>query len=231
MITIKNYRLEPYLAANAPDGTPSTEWLREAVNKLMRQKRDALEAAGADTSLFYNHDPATGRTRVGYPLVIYHCIDGVFFITGINKGAFALEKLAELTTDDVGFKCFRNESAGGDFELGITSRSLSYSLIEWRPIHHKSREAFMQLSMTEKVKELNNRLKKHITNELGKYLNISMEGLKLEIDDITRVYEPVSYKKHKYPAFDIRFTANVSLPPMITLGNHQALGYGRAEPL
>ena len=230
MITIKNYRLEPTTAANARTGTLSTEWLREAVNKLMRDKRDALEEAGADTSLFYNHDTASGRTRVEYPLIIYHSIDGMFYLTGINKGAFALEKLAELTTGDALFKSFRKEKAGGEFGIGITSQSRSYSLIEWRPIHHKSREAFMQLSMTEKVIELNNRLGKHITNELGKYLNIGMEGLKLEIDDITRVYEPVSYKKHKYPAFDIRFTANLSLPPMITLGNHQALGYGRVVP-
>jgi hypothetical protein len=229
MITIRTYQLEP--AAKARTNEFTTEWLREEVNKLMLPKRGLLEKQGVDTSLFYNHDPLTSRTRQGYPLVIYHCLDGLFYITGINEGALAIEKLAGhysslQAVDD----SFRDEKTNGKFGLSITDQSFTYSLIEWRPIHHKQRAAFATLSMMAKVTELQHKLEKHLTNELGKYLNISLDGLKLEITDITRIYEPATYKNHKYPAFDIRFKANVSLPAMITLGNNKALGYGRVVP-
>ncbi len=237
MITIKNYSLEPYTAGNTPPQNLSTEWLREAVNKLMRAKQPELEADGVDTSLFYNHAPETGQTRVSYPLVIYHLINGLFYLTGINEGAFAIEKLAAqyqlpFAVDETVFKHFRNAKEGGAYSPGIVDHQHIYKLVEWRPIHHQQRNAFNQMSLVAKAAELNTRLEKHLTNELGKYLNIGFDGLKLEITDIDRVYEPVLYKnRHPYPAFDIRFRANIALPPLITLGNHQALGYGRVEPL
>ena len=233
MITIQTNRLEPSILANARNKSLTTEWLREGVNKLMRDNREILDADGVDTSLFYNHDPATGRTRQGYPLVIYHCINGLFYLTGINEGAFALGKLAGLyqtpfLLGGIEFSGFREEKLGSEFNLGVVGQQHTYSLIEWRPVHHTQRSAFAQLGMAAKVNELQRKLEKHLTNELGKYLKIDFKGLKLEITDITRVYEPLLYKKrHKYPAFDIRFTANGILPDMITLGNHQALGYGR----
>ena len=237
MITIKNYSLEPYTTGNTSPLTFGTEWLREAVNKLMRDKRPELEANGVDTSLFYNHATETGQTRVGYPLVIYHQIGETFYLTGINEGARAAEKLAAQYTlpfavGETMFKSFRKAKEGGEYNLGIVDQQRTYKLVEWRPIHHQQRNAFNQMSLVAKAYELNARLEKHLTNELGKYLNISFEGLKIEITDIDRVYEPVLYKnRHPYPAFDIRFKANIALPPMITLGNHQALGYGRVEPL
>jgi len=236
MITINSYSLQPYTAGNTPAQNLGTEWLREAVNKLMRDKRE-IESQGADTSLFFNHNTKTGKNRQGYPLVIYHYINGLFYITGINEGALAIEKLAAqyqspFAVGETVFKNFRSEKDGGEFNPGIVSQQRNYKLIEWRPIHHQQRNAFNQMGLVAKAAELNTRLEKHLTNELGKYLNISFEGLKLEITDIDRVYEPVLYKnRHLYPAFDIRFKANIALPPMITLGNHQALGYGRVEPV
>lgn len=237
MITIKNYCLEPYTTGNTPAQNPCTEWLREAVNKLMRDKRPELAANGVDTSLFYNHATETGQTRVGYPLVIYHHIDGLFYLTGINEGAQAVEKLAAqyplpFAVGETVFKRFRKANEGGEYNLGIIDRQRTYKLVEWRPIHHQQRNAFNQMGLVAKAAELNTRLEKHLTNELGKYLNIGFDGLKLEITDIDRVYEPMLYKnRHFYPAFDIRFKGNITLPPLITLGNHQALGYGRVEPL
>jgi len=237
MITIKTYCLEPYTTGNTPTKNYGTEWLRETVNKLMRDKRPELEAEGVDTSLFYNHAPETGQTRVSYPLVIYHLINGLFYLTGISEGAFAVEKLATqyqlpFAVGETVFKQFRNTKEGGTYNPGIVDQQRTYKLVEWRPIHHQQRNAFNQMSLVAKAAELNTRLEKHLTNELGKYLNIGFDGLKLEITDIDRVYEPTLYKnRHPYPAFDIRFKANIALPPMITLGNHQALGFGRVEPL
>ena len=237
MITIQTYRLEPYIAANARTEPFSTEWLREAVNKLMRDKRETLETEGADVLLFYNHDPDPRHTRIGYPLIIYHYIRGIFYITGINEGAVVLELLAKhyqspFTIDEVIFQGFRKEKTGGEFELGPTRKPSLYTLHQWLPMHHENKKAFDKKDMVAKVIELNQRLEKHIAGELGKYLGINLEPLIAVINNINRVYHhPVIYKGYEYPAFDIEFTANVSLPRMITLGNNKALGHGRIEPM
>ena len=237
MINLQTYRLEPYFAANARTKPITTEWLRETINKEVRDKREALEQEDVDTSLFYNHDPETGITRIGYPLIIYHYIEGIFYITGINDGAFALDKLAELyqspfTMDEMVFKGFRKEKTGGEFDLATTSKPQYYQLVEWLPLHHKDLKAFRKMDLVAKATALNQRLEKHIIGELGKYLGLSFNPFDTVITDITRVYQhPVIYKGYEYPAYDIRFTANVLLPGMITLGNNKAHGYGRVEPL
>jgi len=237
MIKLQTYCLEPADGSTKAALSFNTEWLRMVINGEVRDKSDLLKSMGADPSLFYNHDTETGRTRVGYPLIIYHYFKKLFYITGINEGAFALEILAgqypsDFTMKGILFRGFRKENTSDDSELGITGQLHSYQLIEWRPVHHTSRNAFMQMDMVAKVKELNLRLEKHITSQLGKYLGINFGPLRIIIIDITRVYEPVAYKmRHKYPAFDIRFTANAAFPALITLGNHQALGFGRIVPV
>ena len=236
MIKIQTYRLEPFYAKGTAKEPLTTEWLRDAVNQLMRDKREKLEKDQADVSLFFNHIPETGHPRIGYPLIIYHYVEGLFYITGINEGVLALNSLAKyykspFSIDGVVFQGFHKEKSGGEFKLETTVDMRSYSLIEWRPIHHDNLTSFTQMDMATKVNELNIRLGKHITNELGKYLRISFDHLNCVIADITRYYEPTIFKRYKYPAFDIQFSANIALPGMITLGNHQALGFGRVIPL
>lgn len=236
MIKIQTYRLEPFYAAGTARERLTTEWLRDAINLLMRNKREKLEKEQADTSLFFNHIPDTGHPRIGYPLIIYHYIEGLFYITGINEGVLAIDSLAKhykssFSMDGIVFQGFHKKKSDVAFKLETTAEMQSYRLIEWRPIHHDSLNAFMQMDLATKVNELNLRLEKHIVNELGKYLAIGFDQFNCVITDVTRVYEPQTYKKRfKYPAFDICFSANVALPEMITLGNHQALGFGRIEP-
>ena len=236
MIQIQTYRLEPFYPAGTTKEPLTTEWLRDAVNQLMRDKREKLEKEKVDVSLFFNHIPETGHPRIGYPLIIYHYIDGLFYITGINEGVLAIDSLAKhykspFNIDCIVFQGFRKEKSGAEFKLETTADMRSYQLIEWRPIHHDNLDAFMLMDMATKVNELNISLEKHIINELGKYLAISFDQFNCVITDITRVYAPQIYKKrYHYPAFNICFSVNVALPDMITLGNHQALGFGRIEP-
>ena len=237
MIKIQTFRLEPYLPVGATNEKLTSEWLRDIINRLMRDKRDKLEEEKPDISLFFNHNQETGHTRIGYPLIIYHFIDGLFYITGINEGAKSLAALAKhykspFSIDGVLFHGFIKEKSDEVFKLETIGEMRSYGLIGWRPIHHTDLKAYLNSDMITKVKELNNRLEKHITNELGKYLGINFNPINCVITDITRVYEPSIYKKrHSYIAFDIHFSANIAFPCMITLGNHQALGFGRVVPL
>jgi len=237
MITLQTYCLEPFIAANAKARPFSTEWLRKEICKKVKDKLKILIANGADPSLFYNHVPETENNRIGYPLIIYHYFNGIFYITGIDNGAYSLDIFAKLyeepfSMDSILFQIFKGKNFGCEFDLCSTAEPRLYALIGWLPVHHKSAKAFSQKDMAAKVDELNSKLGKHITGELGKYLGVGFENLFTAITDITKVYpDPVIYKRYEYPAFDIRFTANVSLPRYITLGNIQSLGFGRVEPV
>lgn len=216
--------------------TPTSEKLHDQINTLMRDKKSELERRGVDTTVFYNHHPETGKTLMRYPLVIYHCIGNRYYLTGINHGAYALDQLAALYpgTFPIGQNTlgqFMQQTPTAQAPIGITAAPCTYKLVEWRPMHHRDLKAYNKQPLTAKVASLNQRLHNHIANQLGKYLEIELDGLQVEIIDIEKIYPMALFKgEHPYPAYDICFTANLALPGMITLGNHQSLGYGRVEP-
>jgi hypothetical protein len=237
MIQVITYRLIPFLPSGTPLSPLNSLWLREAINQMAKKNKAFLESKGADTSLFYNHVPGTSRNRIGYPLIIYYATDGLFFITGIGEGAKALPLLAALyqspfKIENVVFDGFGKAYLTHEWETFIAPQLVSYALIEWIPVHFRQLPSFKDMNLAEKVAEMNGKLFKHISEEMGKYLNISFENLTVEIKDITKVYPtPLVYKGHEYQAYDIEFVTNAVLPPYLTLGNNKSMGYGRIIPL
>lgn len=216
-------------------GLAPTEWLRKSLSRFVKEAGQEIMNQGGDPSLFYNHLPVDGKTRIGYPLVIYHFIDGCFYITGINEGSNSLRSFAELNNkpfrvDDIQFDGLQIVHEAS-IQAGICNEENRYSLTHWLPLHHKDLKGYKEISLEEKTLVLNERLHKHIVQELGKYLEINFDGLSVRITDITFVHKPVFYKKYEYPGLDIIFTANAILPQDFTLGNNKSLGFGRIEPL
>ena len=236
MLKVITYNLTPHL----PPGSNkklSAEWFREAINKLVRKNWKKLEGEKADVSLFFNHDPETGQTRIGYPLIIYHFVDGEFYLAGVNEGATAVTILAGLYKKPFkvngilfpGFKKLCEEEAEIKAEA---EKLLCYRLEKWIPVHHKEYNGFSGLPLSEKIQQLNVKLRKHIEAEFGKYLNLNLGTLHVEITNILATHrKPELFKGYKYFAFDIEFRANITLPRYITLGNNKALGYGRVSPV
>ena len=234
MISIVTYLLEPYLKGGV-DMPFSTEWLRTAVSRLIRRERGRLEESGVEISLFYNHGGENEQFRIGYPLIIYHYIDDVFYITGINQGTDALKTLAGFFTkpfevSGVLFPGFRKVSSE-TVEIKVTDDVHRYSLVQWIPVHHKDVKAFRKMPLVEKAELMNRKLHAHLCQELGKFLNLDISNTTVNIIEITGVYRPVKYKNYEYPAFDIIFESNVNLPSGLTLGNNKALGFGRIKLL
>lgn len=236
-IQIKTYQLDPYFAAGKETTACDSIWFREETNRLVRENRQILEGKKADISLFYNHNPESGRTRIGYPLIIYHRYGERFYITGINEGAWAVNCLAEILDhpfrmEDVFFDKFKLIQDDDAFLVGTVPVPKMYRLIAWIPFHHRELKAYKKLNLVEKVAGLNNKLKNHITGEMGKYLGIHFEELEAEITEFPVEYDaPVIYKGFGYIAYDISFKTNVVLPPFLTLGNNKSMGYGRIVPL
>lgn len=227
-------KLQPFYSNELNISNLPTEWLREIINKMVRKIWDKMEAFDADPSLFFNRDIKTNKTRVGYPLIIYHFIDDEFYVTGINEGAKSLETLISFYSKPFkqnGIMFSGMEKSRNNFtetEFVVVENLFNYSLIKWIPFHHSEGEFFNDLSFTQKADFLNQKLFKHLTLEFCKFLHIPSENLKVEITDLTKVYSsPVFYKNYQYRAFDINFKTNINLPEFLTLGNIQAFGFGR----
>ena len=237
MPTISTYQLTPHLPVNSKTEHLNTLIFREMVNKLVRENWELFIRKNTDPSLFFNHDTETGKTRIGYPLVIYHFINDRFYIAGINKGVLAVELLAKQYKTPFGeegllFAGFKNLEST-DCEIScVPGNGFKYRLVKWIPFHYKDYHSFEILPFNEKVNELNQRLQKHLEADMDKYLELNFENLNIGITNLSYTHpDPVFYEGHKYFAYDIEFTANIVFPRFLTLGNIKSLGFGCIEPL
>ena len=167
-LKITTCRLDPHLPSKSDDikAQFSTIWLRKSVCGIVSTVKQNIIEAGGDPSLFYNHVPENGKTRIGYPLIIYHYIDGTFYLTGINKGAVTLAALARnhdqpFSMADVlfdKFHCATPPLSSGTVE--IATSQAGYRLCCWLPLHHTDVKGYRSLPLDRKVAVLNERLEK-----------------------------------------------------------------------
>ena len=235
---ILTHRIECWLpdrGANQPAAF-NAEWLRFSVCSHLKNWKKEFEGEKADAGLFHNHAPGKNDPEIRYPLIIYHCIGNTFYITGINAGATALDKLAGLFNSGcfinggylLRFAVHHDEQVSLDVGPGLHR----YRLRQWLPVTPKENQRFAAMPLTQKAAFMEQKLNMHITADLGKYLETEMQGLKATLDGISFVYpEPVLFKTHRFRAFDVEFSANVALPAFIALGNIKSLGYGRVESI
>ncbi len=236
MPTLSTHHLTPHLPITGNFDGLTTEFFRTLVNKLVRENWDEFIDKNIDPSLFFNHDLETGKTRIDYPRIIYHFIDGSFYLTGIGDGALAVDILAGLFEkpfggDGVLFPGFKKmESCESEIET-INNHLFNYRLVNWIPFHFKDYNAFKTLPLKDKVNQLNDKLHKHLVGDMAKYLELNFENLKAEITDISTTNpNAIIYEGHKYYAFDVAFNVNIKFPDFLTLGNNKALGFGRIMP-
>ncbi|MCL3780862.1 hypothetical protein EMN47_10765 [Prolixibacteraceae bacterium JC049] len=236
MTNITTYQLTPHLAPGESVQVFDSLHLRELVNHLVRESWDELEQQEISPNLFFNRDIITNNTLIGYPLVIYHYVDGQFYLTGINEGAKAVDFIATRYKTPFehkkilfsGFKLFKRETFSDEY----SHKKYTYALQNWIPVHHRENEKFNRLNLLEKAILMQQQLEKHIKQELCKYLELNMEEVDSEITEITyKQLEPVLYKGYKFWTYDIEFKCNLQLPGFICLGNNKALGYGRVVKL
>lgn len=232
MPSITTCQLIPHFAAGQETTALDSLFLRALVNSLVRNCWNGLENEGLNPELFFNRDAKTHVTQVGYPLVIYHFIDGCFYLTGINRGADAVNFVCEQNSMPFnyrkmlfsGFKSYKTD----ELATQCSEKTYRYVLKNWTPIHHRQNAAFNSMGMADKVALMQQQLHKHIAREYCKYLGIDSTGLKSEITDILQKHnEPFAYKGYRFWSYDVAFNCNLPFPEMICLGNNKALGFGR----
>jgi disulfide oxidoreductase YuzD len=235
MTSILTYQVNPYFLQGQPlpfQSKNATEWLRTVINRLYNSNKGRLRSAGIRTEIFHNHDESTSRTIVLYPLIIYHYVDSIFLVTGINEGKTALEGLFEsiekaLEIDDrflLKFKRIKDE----DIEIRTTRIKQKYRLTDWLPLNPVNHKQYKTLGLIEKIKFLETILLSNLVNDFGKFLDLDFSKLKVKIFNIEQFQRSsLQYKGHDYLPFSLDFEANAELPDFITLGNGKAFGFGR----
>lgn len=239
MIKTITYQITPYLLLGTHTEAyikPGTEWIRDVVKGLMHQNSKYLHQMGVDTSLFHNHNENTSQTLIRYPRILYHYTNGQFLVTGINEGASALQLLFSLFKYPVQyvekiivtFSLFKSEQ----IEIINSDSRHYYKINNWLALDAKTHKQYIEFSAAHKIELLNDTLFKHVKNDLFKYLDITLDDIKVEIFDFIKLDQKLlPYKNHFYLPFNLVFSTNFILPDFLSLGNGKAFGYGIIEQI
>lgn len=195
------------------------KWFRGAV----------IHALSKDNVLFHNH--IDKNYRYAYPLIQYKLINRCATILCIEEGVEAIGNFFSNYNNliQIGEK---NMSLEIDylrpsvFLLEVTERVSRYSLHRWIPLNHENYQIYRTLEKDEQRIHLLQKIL--IGNILSclKGLNIYLDKrITCRIQEITRMYT-ISNKGVNLLAFDLIFTANLSLPPYIGLGKNASINCG-----
>lgn len=247
MLTISTYLVKPYLSLGANYSelrrNPAV-WLRKHINEIMNPRKSELKNENIPTEIFFNHDEQTGALIPDYPLIQYHYIKNNFYVSGINEGALALAKLIEIYNKDT-VKINRDfylnftpvSELSSKTKICNTTETFDYCLYNWLPFCKTNYDDYKALkSLDKKILKLEERLKINLAESMGKKLNMKLGKTKVKITDVDsfkRKWICITDDKkfnHCYKPFSVCFETNLLLPPMLTVGNRKALGYGRIIP-
>lgn len=179
--------------------------------------------------LFHNHTEE--NYRYAYPLIQYKLIHRCAAILCIEEGVEAIGHFFSHYTDQVriGEKDLRLEIdyvRPAAFSVEVTERAFRYRLRRWIPLNRENYQVYRTLERDDqRMHFLQKILVGNILSCL-KGLNIYLdEKISCRIQEITRMYT-IPNKGVNLLAFDLIFTANLSLPPYIGLGKNASINCG-----
>lgn len=179
--------------------------------------------------LFHNHTEE--NYRYAYPLIQYKLIHRCATILCIEEGVEAIGHFFSHYTDQVriGEKDLRLEIdyvRPAAFSVEVTERAFRYRLRRWIPLNRENYQVYRTLERDDqRMHFLQKILVGNILSCL-KGLNIYLdEKISCRIQEITRMYT-IPNKGVNLLAFDLIFTANLSLPPYIGLGKNASINCG-----
>lgn len=195
------------------------KWFRGAV----------IHASDKDNVLFHNHTEE--NYRYAYPLIQYKLIHRCAAILCVEEGVEAIGHFFSGYTDRVriGERELRLEIdylRPAVFSLETTECPVRYRLRRWLPLNRENYQTYRTLERgDQRIHFLQKILVGNILSCL-KGLNIySDEKITCRIQKITRMYT-IPNKDINLLAFDLIFTANLSLPPYIGLGKNASINCG-----
>lgn len=200
-----------------------------ARNELPLFRGAVINSLPHDNVLFHNH--LDDKFRYSYPLIQYKLLDRKAAIVCIGEGSEAIKDYfsnfsSEIRLGDRQTALILESSASGCFPAGISGEYHEYTLSHWLPLN---KDNYGEWLASRSLAEKSGILEKILTGNIlsfGKGTGIQFDD-KVEciLTDISGQY-PAIYKGVRMMAFDITFSANVTLPDYIGLGKGVSIGNG-----
>ncbi|GAB4332711.1 MAG: CRISPR-associated endonuclease Cas6 [Bacteroidales bacterium] len=215
----------PYLAIvlEEPLAVYETPLLRRAVLKLTRYQE----------LLYHNH--VSNSFRYGYPLIQYKSIGGHAAILYLYDGVDGIPALynrqdRKVRVNGRTFSFVVNRVRSFNYNLVCGNVFFRYQLRNWLPLQDDNWEEYRSLTDEFEQRDL---LRRILTGNIKSFARgVDWNIDRVEIGDFTVVREKwVSFKRIKFKAFDVQFSADLFLPPWIGLGKGAAHNYGVVSAL
>ncbi|MEM6525878.1 MAG: CRISPR-associated endonuclease Cas6 [Bacteroidota bacterium] len=226
--------------------------IRGAIIESVMSFKPIFEIANVVTEVFHNHlekvavpalpeeveTPQTGADRYyHYPLIQYQVRHKKAGITGIGRGAQALQLWLSLVGDEI-------TAEGKPLSLTVHQHQhlhwipalldevTTYRINKWLPFNPKNYDLWRSTArLTEKVKLLDKLIWGHLFH-LAEGLNIHLnkEALQVYVSTIDMQTFKDCYNIKKL-ALDITFCTNLNLPGEIGLGQGTTIGFGEVQKI
>lgn len=195
-----------------------------------------IKSLGDHANLLYHNHTSDTTFRFSYPLIQYKRLNGKATITCVEEGADIIGQFLSETSEPlmIGHRQTKLEVEKvipEKTKIQVSDLFVPYELHQWLPLNSKNYERYLHTeSMVDRIQILERVLAGNILSFL-KGVNIHLEEhFDVHITDITK-QNVIIYKNVKLMAFDIKFKANISLPPNIGIGKNASIGNGILIPL
>lgn len=191
-----------------------------------------LKSLGSKANLLFHNHTGEATFRYAYPLIQYKRLGKKAAIVCINEGVDAIQELFSTgqfqyniggTEKNMLIESVKTELC----DVSLTeSASLHYRLQNWLPLNSDNYRRYQAAdTLIERISILEEVLRGNILSMMKSIGNYIDDYIILNITDI-KAQKQVIYKHVKLMAFDIAFSANITLPQSIGLGKSASVGFG-----
>jgi hypothetical protein len=192
-----------------------------------------IEKVGLQYDIFHNHNnqESAHRYHYRYPMVQYKLIRKkptmVFVEHGIEEAQhFFTQADWNLQFAQRTYQTSIEKLLVRQYGIGLAEEFQTYSVRRWMALNQKNYQKYMELdSLADKISMLENLLAAHILSMAKGVGHRFQDRFQIAIDKVFGS-QFLPFEGVKVLTFDLRFKANLYLPPYLGIGKGTSVGFG-----
>lgn len=222
-----------HLNLNTPLYPSQIKYFRGSIIELVMSMKPVFDVMQIPTDLFHNHNEESDNpmdTLTRFPLIQYHIHNRKASITGIGKGADALNVLVMNKREELNIPSevmpFQHKHV-----MELQKTPVLYRMYGWLGLNEDKYELYQK---TAKLIDKVPILEQSLTNSILRFAETQNWDKHKKIETFIHDIGNSEYKRFKnfsLKSFDLTFGCNISLPENICLGKGCSMGYGKIQLL